>query len=105
MLLCSGQQSLTHPCTSVARQHSDVVDVHQGLGLEGFAGLDLVYGGCHASQVELQQLLALLQPDQPQALESLLAAFPGDRHQALAMGVVWLAKLGVIRWITPEELR
>ena len=93
------------PRTLVALNTEAPSRSQQGLGLEGFAGLDLVYGGCHASQVELQQLLALLQPDQPQALESLLAAFPGDRHQALAMGVVWLAKLGVIRWITPEALR
>jgi D-inositol-3-phosphate glycosyltransferase len=93
------------PRTLVALNTETPSRSQQGLGLEGFAGLDLVYGGCHASQVELQQLLALLQSDQPQALETLLAAFPGDRHQALAMGVVWLAKLGVIRWITPEELR
>jgi hypothetical protein len=65
------------------------------------AGLDLVYAGCHASHPELQQLLALLQPDRPQPLERVLAPFPADRHQALTLGVVWLAKLGVIRWITP----
>lgn len=69
--------------------------------LSGLTGLDLAYGACHASQAELQQLVAQLRPGHPRPVQELLAPFSPDRHQALQMGLVWLAKLGVIGWMIP----
>lgn len=67
------------------------------------SGLDLVYAGCHATHAELQQLLMRLGEDAPLSVEALLAPHDPSRHQALAMGLVWMAKLGALRWSNPDS--
>jgi hypothetical protein len=65
--------------------------------------LDLIYAGCHASDAELRQLLVRIDQQSPVSVHDLLVSHHPSRHQALAMGLVWLAKLGAIRWLKPEE--
>ena len=67
------------------------------------SGLDLMYAGCHASPAELQQLLLRLDQDGPLSVGDLLATHQPSRHQALAMGLVWMAKLGALRWFNPDS--
>jgi glycosyltransferase involved in cell wall biosynthesis len=65
--------------------------------------LDLAYAGCHASDAECHQLLVRIDQQSPVSVHDLLASHHPSRHQALAMGLVWLAKLGAIRWLNPED--
>ena len=66
--------------------------------LDTLTRLDLVYGECHADLAELRNLLIDLANNGPLSLQSLLSSYPNERHQSLAMGVSWLAKLGIINW-------
>jgi len=72
--------------------------------LERLTTLDRVYGGCHATLAELQQLLAEIGQQGSSSVEQLVAAAQPARHQSLLMGLSWLAKLGLLRWSSPEPV-
>ena len=75
------------------------VELQVALGqLQSLTPLDRCYEGCHAPPAELQPLLhALAQLGQASPRQLLHSSDPA-RHQALLMGLVWLAKLGLLRW-------
>lgn len=64
--------------------------------------LDAAFGHWRASVQECREMLAALAEEGgTSTLHALLARFPAARHRHLAMGVAWLAKLGMIDWL-PE---
>ena len=91
-------------CFATSNLHSQatvrlISELSSCLGLlDNLTRLDLVYGECHADLAELRILLSDLANNGPLPLQSLLSSYPTDRHQSLAMGVSWLAKLGLISW-------
>ena len=92
-------------CFATSNLHSDVsLKLNRDLNkcmfvLDNLTKLDLVYGECHADLAELRHLLSDLANNGPLPLQSLLSSYPTARHQSLAMGVSWLAKLGLINWM------
>jgi glycosyltransferase involved in cell wall biosynthesis len=67
--------------------------------LDGLSRLDFCYSECHLDLLELKAIVLKLHDYGPITLESLLAKYPIDIHQSVAMGVSWLAKLGRVRLI------
>jgi len=91
-------------CFATSNLHSQAIlklnsELNKSLAaLDNLTKLDLVYRECHADVAELQNLLTDLANNGPLPLHTLLSSHPTDRHQSLAMGVSWLAKLGLINW-------
>ena len=91
-------------CFATSNLHSQALlklnsELNKSLAaLDNLTKLDLVYRECHADVAELQNLLTDLANNGPLPLQTLLSSHPTDRHQSLAMGVSWLAKLGLISW-------
>ena len=91
-------------CFATSNLHSQAMvrlnsELSSCLGLlDNLTRLDLVYGECHADLAELRNLLTDLEKKGPLSLQSLLSCYPTERYHSLAMGVSWLAKLGLISW-------
>ena len=91
-------------CFATSNLHSQAIlrlnsELNKSLAaLDNLTKLDLVYRECHADVAELQNLLTDLANNGPLPLQTLLSSHATDRHQSLAMGVSWLAKLGLISW-------
>jgi hypothetical protein len=70
------------------------------------AGLDLdeVFTGWRASTEECVQALELLAGGQARNVRDVLLAFPTPRRRAVELGLVWMAKRGLIDWL-PEAAR
>lgn len=80
------------------------VELEAALGqLQSLTPLDRCYEGCHAPPAELQPLLHALAQQGEASPRHLLQSTDPARHQALLMGLAWLAKLGLLRWSTPSH--
>ncbi len=71
--------------------------------LDGLVALDTRYKGCHAEMSELHLLLVELAKKGSCSLAELLEPFSEDRYEALAMGVNWMAKMGLVQWSNWDE--
>ena len=71
--------------------------------LNNLTSLDRCYEQLHASPLDLQRLLALLQSDGPCSLDRLLSSWPAERHDVLRLSLPWLAKLGLSTGLSPQE--
>jgi len=69
------------------------------LALDNLVKLDIFYKECHADTDDLKLLLTDIANYRSCTLKVLLDRHPANRHQSLAMGVSWLAKLGLVNWI------
>ena len=65
--------------------------------------LDGLMPGLRATPAEHRQLLEHLGVNGSCSVAELLAPFPPKRRPFLRMGLVWLAKLGRIDWLGPEQ--
>ena len=65
--------------------------------------LDGLMPGLRATPAEHRQLLEHLGVNGSCSVAELLAPFPPKRRPFLRMGLVWLAKLGRIEWLGPEQ--
>jgi len=77
------------------------VELKAALGqLQTLTRLDRCYEGCHAPPADLEPLLHALAELGQASPRQLLQSSDPARHQALLMGLAWLAKLGLLRWST-----
>ena len=66
--------------------------------LSNLCTLDQMYGHLHASTDDLLKLLSQLENEGSCSLRHLLAYWRADQHDVIKLSLVWLAKLGFIRW-------
>ena len=66
-------------------------------GLTG--ALDLAFPGLRANPEECARALDLIAAGQARTVRDVLESFPQPRRQAVAMGLMWMAKLGLIDWL------
>ena len=75
--------------------------------LNNFTSLDLCYGELHASPKDVQRLLVQLHDEGAQTctLTHLLSAWHPEKHDSLQLALIWLAKMGCVRWSQPPAAR
>jgi len=61
--------------------------------------LDRAFGNLRATPEECAQALDLLATGQARSSRQVLEAFPAPRRRAVEMGLIWMAKLGLIDWL------
>ncbi len=61
--------------------------------------LDRAFGGLRATPQECARALELLAAGQGMASRQVLEAFPPERRRAVELGLVWMAKLGLVDWL------
>jgi len=71
-----------------------------GDAVRGMTGdLDLAFGGLRATPEECAQALDLVASGGARTVGEVVAAFPPARRHALQLGLMWMAKLGLIDWL------
>ena len=60
--------------------------------------LDRMFAGIRADLSEVRQLLLMFDAAASYSLETLQASFGVERAEYITLAVVWLCKLGVLRW-------
>lgn len=60
--------------------------------------LDRMFAGIHANEVEVSQLLGAFMAQPMHTLGTLQQLFAPERAEPIALAVVWLCKLGALRW-------
>lgn len=60
--------------------------------------LDRMFAGIRADLSELQRLLLMFEASPRHSLHSLLAVFAPERAEYITLTLVWLCKVGVLRW-------
>jgi hypothetical protein len=68
--------------------------------LQRSAGVDLdqMFGGWRGTLEECAQALAYLDAEGGASVVQVLAQFPVERRRAVELGLVWMAKLGLLDW-------
>jgi D-inositol-3-phosphate glycosyltransferase len=61
--------------------------------------LDRAFGGLRATPEECARALDLLVAGQAKTSRQVLEAFPTPRRRAVEMGLMWMAKLGLVDWL------
>jgi hypothetical protein len=70
-----------------------------GAAIKGLSGaLDLAFPGLRANPEECAGL-DLIAAGQARTVRDVLVSFPQPRRRAVAMGLMWMAKLGLIDWL------
>jgi hypothetical protein len=64
------------------------------------AALDTAFDGLRGTLEECAQALDLLASGQARTAREVLLAFPMERRRVVEMGLAWLAKLGLVDWLT-----
>ncbi|WP_374469888.1 glycosyltransferase family 4 protein [Phenylobacterium sp.] len=62
--------------------------------------LDRAFAGWRAGPEECRRALELLVAGEAATVRDLLVAFPAERRRALHMALVWMAKHGIVDWLT-----
>ncbi len=73
--------------------------------LQRIAGVDLdrAFAGWRGNLAEAALVLERLTDGGALSVQELLVDFPDDRHPAVQMSLVWLAKLGILDWIEDDS--
>ena len=61
--------------------------------------LDQVFGAWRATVQECSEALALLSDGRARTVRDVLLAFPVPRRRAVELGLVWMAKIGLVDWL------
>jgi len=61
--------------------------------------LDRAFGGQRATPEECAQALELLVTGQARTSRQVLEAFAPPRRRAVELGLIWMAKLGLVDWL------
>jgi len=62
--------------------------------------LDMAFGGWRADLEECARAVELIASVQAATVSDVLAAFPMERRRAVELGLLWLAKRGIVDWPT-----
>jgi glycosyltransferase involved in cell wall biosynthesis len=71
----------------------------QDLARAGRLGLDTAFPGNRASLEECARALQLIASGQARTAGEVIAQFPAARRPRVALGLTWMAKLGVLDWL------
>ena len=64
------------------------------------AGLDQAFPGLRASLAECARALDLLASGEAGSVREVLVAFPVERRRLVENGLAWMAKLGLVDWLS-----
>ena len=70
------------------------------LGRTQTVRLDQAFSGWRASLDECRRALDLIAAGQARTVREVLLAFPPKRRRAMQLSLVWMAKHGIVDWLT-----